>query len=93
MAASFMAYNVGTVTPVKLCTVGPATTVVLTSNENSADVYLGGGTTVSVNSGAIMPPNQSTTIINPATASAFDLWAISGTGSHDVGVIVITAHR
>ena len=74
---------------VKLCDVSPGTTVLLAAVETNADVFLGMNTAVTSTTGWPLPANATTTINNPPWASSFTLYAISGTGGHGVGVMLI----
>lgn len=77
-------------TTVKVCTVPPGATVVLSSVETTADTFLGTASTVTAATGAALDNSGPTTFMNPPTSAAFDIWACAGTGTHIVGFIVIT---
>ena len=79
----------GGTAPAFICTVPPATTVILSSTQASADVFLGTNTAVTSANGAPLDTGGPTTITNPAGASTFTLYGVAGTGTHVVGVITI----
>lgn len=72
-----------------VCTVPPATTVILSSTSTNADVFLGTNTAVTSANGAPLDTGGPTTITNPAAGSTFTLYGVAGTGTHVVGVISI----
>lgn len=91
-----MAVSLGQVTAptsgspgVLVCTVPPGATCILSSNESTPDVFLGTSTAVTSTTGFILDNNGPTVFTNPPTASAFSLYAVSGTGTHSVGYMVI----
>lgn len=72
-----------------VCTVPPATTVILSSTSTNADVFLGTNTAVTSANGAPLDTGGPTTIVNPPNAPTFTLYGVAGTGTHVVGVISI----
>ncbi len=94
MAASFGQVTVPTIAggtvAAWLCDVPPGAVAILSSTQTSADVYLGPGTATTSSNGAPLDTNGPTTISNPPTATKFSIYGCAGTGSHVVGVIVIT---
>ena len=81
----------GSTAPAFVCTVPPATTVILSSTQASADVFLGTNTAVTSATGAPLDTGGPTVITNPAGAPTFSLYGVAGTGTHVVGVITIPA--
>lgn len=76
---------------VKLCDIPPGTTVIISSVENSADVFLGMNTAVTSANGFPLDAQAPTTITNPPWGAPFSLYGVAGTGTHSVGVIIIPA--
>lgn len=74
-----------------VCAVPPGATCVLSSNESNPDVFLGLSTAVTSATGFILDNNGPTVFTNPPQASGFSLYAVSGTGTHAVGYLVIAA--
>lgn len=87
---SMTQYTVPTSPATFLGTIPPGGTMILSSNESSADVYLGQSSAVTASNGAIMDVNGPTTIVNPVTSKPVNMWGIAGTGSHVVGVMIVT---
>ncbi len=76
---------------IKVCDIPPGTTVILSSTQASADVYLGMNTAVTSATGAPMDTGGPTVITNPPWGSGFSLYGVAGTGTHVVGVITLPA--
>ncbi len=74
----------------KIADVPPATTVTLSTNSTSADVFLGLAATVTSSNGAPLDPTGPTVITNPPGGTPFTLYGVAGTGTHVVGVISVT---
>jgi hypothetical protein len=77
-------------TAAKICDMPPGTTAILSTTSTSADVFLGLAATVTSSNGAPLDPSGPTVIANPAGASPFTLYGVAGTGTHVVGVILVT---
>lgn len=91
-----MAVSLGQVTAptsgsagVFVCFIPPGATCVLSSNEANPDVFLGTSTAVTSSTGFILDNNGPTVFTNPPQATGFSLYAVSGTGTHAVGYMVI----
>lgn len=72
-----------------MCYVPPGATCILSSNEANPDVYLGTSTVLTSSSGFILDNNGPTVFTNPPSAPGFSFYAVSGTGTHTVGFMVI----
>ncbi len=81
----------GGTAPSLIAVVPPNTTVILSSTQTSADVFLGSNTAVTSSNGAPMDTGGPTVITNPPNAPTFSLYGVAGTGTHVVGVITIPA--
>lgn len=90
MAITMYQRNIGTVTASLVGLVPSGAQVILSSTQTSADVYLGLGTATTAANGCPMDTGGPTVITNPPGEDPFSLYAIAGTGSHVVGVVVIT---
>lgn len=75
-----------------VCNCPPGATVVLSTVENAADVFLGVNTAVTSASGFPLDNAGPTVFTVPPQASTFSLYAVAGTGTHIVGYLVIP-HR
>jgi hypothetical protein len=53
-------------------------------------VFLGANTAVTSATGAPMDTGGPTVISNPASGKPFSLYGVAGTGTHVVGIIVVT---
>lgn len=76
---------------VKVCDIPPGTTVILSSVETNADVFLGMNTAVTSATGFPLDAGGPTTITNPPWGAPFALYGVAGTGTHSVGVLYLTA--
>jgi hypothetical protein len=72
-----------------VCSCPPNSTVVLSTVENSADVFLGTSTAVTSANGFPLDNAGPTMFVTPSMASTFSLYAVAGTGTHIVGYLVI----
>lgn len=90
MAVAMSSVNVPTSPAQNLGIVPGGGTMIISSNEISADVFLGTTSGVTSSNGAVLDIDGPTYLHNPVSAPPFTVWAIAGTGSHQVGVIIIT---
>lgn len=77
-------------TTIPLGTVSPGSTIIISTTSTTADVFLGTLSTVTATTGAPLDTGGPTVITNPVSGAAFTIYGTSGTGTHVVGVIVIT---
>lgn len=74
---------------VLVCYVPPGSTCILSSVDNTSDVFLGLSTAVTSANGFPLDNAGPTVFTNPAQSSGFTFYAVSGTGTHPVGYMVI----
>lgn len=72
-----------------VCSCPPGATVVLSSVEPSADVFLGTSTAVTAANGFPLDNAGPTVFTVPPQATTFSLYAVAGTGTHVVGYLVV----
>lgn len=81
----------GATAPAFICAVPPGATATLsTTATGTPDIFLGPSTAVTSSNGCPLDTGGPTTLHNPRGASAFSLFGVAGTGTHQVGYFVIT---
>lgn len=71
--------------------VPPGGKMYLSSTATSADVFIGTTNTVTAVTGAPLDTGGPTVLHNPVSAAPFSVYGCAGTGTHVVGVIIITS--
>jgi hypothetical protein len=75
----------------KLGTAVPGSTVILSTSDASADVVWDTAQSVTFATGAFVPENTVPLVFQvPPESRSFDIWVISGTGTHTVSLTVIS---
>lgn len=89
MTVNIRQLSVGLAPAVKLGDATPGSTVIISVNDTAADIAWGTNSGVTASTGSLVQPSGPTVFTVPENASTFEIWAVSGTGSHATSLVVI----